>query len=300
MDWLQLTLSSSAEQLESFEELMLEAGAVAITYRDAEDNPIFEPGPGEMPLWGEVRLTALFPQGTDPHAVAAKLCPALGIAELPQGAFEDLPDREWERAWLDDFEPMRFGERLWIVPNAFEPPDDTAVNLRLDPGLAFGTGTHPTTALCLSWLDECDLSGKTVLDFGCGSGVLAIAALLLGAERAIATDIDPQALTATLANAEANGVIERLQVYLPKDLPELQADITLANILAGPLQELAPQLAEMTCAEGSLVLSGLLHEQIHALQQCYGEWFTMEVPALSGDWARLSGERCPGELVSTA
>jgi len=205
---------------------------------------------------------------------------------------ETLDDQVWERAWMDDFAPMRFGERLWIVPSWSASPDPQAVNLKLDPGLAFGTGTHETTALCLEWLDRADLTGKAVLDFGCGSGVLAIAALLLGAGNATGTDIDPQALTASEDNARNNGVADALRLYLPENLPaDYRCDVLVANILAGPLVELAGQLASYCRPGGSLALSGILAEQAESVRNAYAPWFDLNPTTQQGDWVRIDGVR---------
>ena len=301
-DWLQLTLRTDAAGLDRIEAAMLDSGALAVSYRDAEDQPLLEPAPGDMPLWRELLVTGLYQRGSDPQAIAARLCAQLDWEQLPADAFDTLPDRQWERVWLDDFQPMCFGKRLWIVPNAFQPPRPEAVNLRLDPGLAFGTGTHPTTALCLEWLDAADLHGSTLIDYGCGSGVLAIAALLLGSRRAIATDIDPQALQATRSNSVANGVAGSLDICTPDELPlrlpgEGGADVLVANILAGPLLQLAPRFAGLTRPGGSLLLSGLLAEQAAEIAGHYARWYLVDEPVIDGDWACLSAVRrnCPTE-----
>ena len=190
---------------------------------------------------------------------------------------------------MDDYKPMQFGRRLWVCPKHIEPPEPEAVNLMLDPGLAFGTGTHPTTALCLQWLDNASLAGKQILDFGCGSGVLAIASLMLGAEHCDAVDIDPQALEATKDNASENNVSDSLQVMKPEQLPAQQYDIVLANILAGPLVELAPQLATYTKPGGSIVLSGILETQANDILASYAQWFDLDTPLVQDDWVRISG-----------
>ena len=204
---------------------------------------------------------------------------------------EQLEDKDWEREWMDNFHPMKFGERLWICPSWCEIPDPDAVNVMLDPGLAFGTGTHPTTALCLTWLDGLDLQGKTVVDFGCGSGILSLAALKLGAKKVIGIDIDPQALQASLANAKRNNVDDRLELYLPQDQPTLTADIVVANILAGPLRELAPTIIEFVGDKGLLALSGVLEEQAQSLQEIYGQWCDMAPVTVQDEWVRLNGQR---------
>lgn len=240
MPWLQVRLAISPEQAETYEDAFLEVGAVSVTFMDAEDQPIFEPELNTTPLWSHTHLLALFEGGTEASTVLAHLELLTG-SPLPEHHSEVIEDQDWERTWMDDFQPMRFGQRLWIVPSWHAAPEPDAVNILLDPGLAFGTGTHPTTALCLEWLDGQDLKDCNVLDFGCGSGILAIAALLLGAKEAVGTDIDVQALEASRDNAGRNNIAEALfPLYLPEDLPQVQADVLVANILAGPLVSLAP------------------------------------------------------------
>ncbi|KEZ72525.1 ribosomal protein L11 methyltransferase, partial [Pseudomonas syringae pv. syringae FF5] len=260
MPWLQVRLAISPEQAETYEDALLEVGAVSVTFMDAEDQPIFEPELNTTPLWTHTHLLALFEADTNAEMALAHLSLLTG-EELPEHSAEVIEDQDWERSWMDNFQPMCFGKRLWIVPSWHAAPQPDAVNLLLDPGLAFGTGTHPTTALCLEWLDGQDLEGCNVLDFGCGSGILAIAALLLGAEQAVGTDIDVQALEASRDNAGRNNIAaERFPLYLPEDLPHQQADVLVANILAGPLVSLAPQLATLIRAGGRLALSGILAE----------------------------------------
>ncbi len=253
MPWIQLKINTSGKVAEQLGDVMMESGAVSVTFQDTHDNPVFEPLPGETRLWGDTDAIALYDAETDMNAVIAMLEqePLLGTGFKHK--IEQLEDKDWEREWMDNFHPMQFGKRLWICPSWREIPDPNAVNVMLDPGLAFGTGTHPTTALCLQWLDGLDLEGKTIIDFGCGSGILAIAALKLGAARAIGIDIDPQAIQASRDNAQRNGVSERLELYLPKDQPaNLSADVVVANILAGPLRELAPLISDLPKAGGHL------------------------------------------------
>ncbi|MBQ1557209.1 MAG: 50S ribosomal protein L11 methyltransferase, partial [Pseudomonas sp.] len=261
MPWLQVRLAITPEQAETYEDALLEVGAVSVTFMDAEDQPIFEPDLGTTPLWSNTHLLALFEADTDETALLAHLQLLCGGA-LPEHHVERIEDQDWERSWMDGFQPMRFGQRLWIVPSWHAAPQPDAVNLLLDPGLAFGTGTHPTTALCLEWLDGQNLDNCSVLDFGCGSGILAIAALLLGAPQAAGTDIDPQALEASRDNASRNSIDPaRFPVYLPADLPQQPADVVVANILAGPLVSLAPQITALVKSGGRLALSGILAEQ---------------------------------------
>ena len=289
MPWLQVRLAITPEQAETYEDALLGVGAVSVTFMDAEDQPIFEPDLGTTPLWSNTHLLALFEADTDPANLVAHLELLTG-APLPEHLVERIEDQDWERSWMDNFQPMRFGQRLWIVPSWHAAPQPEAVNLLLDPGLAFGTGTHPTTALCLEWLDGQNLTGCTVLDFGCGSGILAIAALLLGAPQALGTDIDPQALEASRDNASRNGIDPaRFPVYLPADLPQQPAEVVVANILAGPLVSLAPQITALVKAGGRLALSGILAEQAEEVRAAYAGAFDLDPTAIKDGWVRISG-----------
>ncbi|MEE1947910.1 50S ribosomal protein L11 methyltransferase [Pseudomonas alcaligenes] len=289
MPWLQVRLAITPEQAETYEDALLGVGAVSVTFMDAEDQPIFEPDLGTTPLWSNTHLLALFEADTDPANLVAHLQLLTG-GELPTHEIEHIEDQDWERSWMDNFQPMRFGQRLWIVPSWHAAPEPEAVNLLLDPGLAFGTGTHPTTALCLEWLDGQDLHDCTVIDFGCGSGILAIAALLLGAPQAIGTDIDPQALEASRDNAGRNGIDPaRFPVYLPADMPQQPADVVVANILAGPLVSLAPQITALVKAGGRLALSGILAEQAEEVRAAYADAFDLDPTAIKDGWVRISG-----------
>lgn len=291
MPWLQVRLAITPEQAETYEDALLGVGAVSVTFMDAEDQPIFEPDLGTTPLWSHTHLLALFEADTDAANLVAHLELLTGGA-LPEHQIEHIEDQDWERSWMDNFQPMRFGRRLWIVPSWHAAPEPDAVNLLLDPGLAFGTGTHPTTALCLEWLDGQDLAGCDVIDFGCGSGILAIAALLLGAPQARGTDIDPQALEASRDNASRNGIaVERFPVHLPADMPQQPADVVVANILAGPLVSLAPQITALVKVGGRLALSGILAEQAEDVRAAYAEAFELDPTAIKDGWVRISGIR---------
>ncbi len=285
MAWVQLIFTSEARHAEPLSEALSEAGAAAVTFEDQADEPIFEPALGETPLWDSTRVIALFDAESDFKQVESQLQQALGA--LPAYKLEAVEDKDWERAWMDSFEPMAFGKRLWIVPSWHQPPAPDAVNILLDPGLAFGTGTHPTTALCLNWLDRSDIAGQTVIDYGCGSGILAIAAALLGAERVIGVDNDPQALQATRDNAARNGV--EIDTYLPADCPDVTADLVLANILAGPLCELSPTLGSLLKPQGTVILSGILQTQAEKVSQHYQSTFSMQPPIIRDEWVRLEG-----------
>jgi ribosomal protein L11 methyltransferase len=294
MPWLQLKFATEQAQVDEVSDYMMALGALSITYEDAEDNPILEPLPGETPLWQALIVTALFDATVDTTATLNEIKQSAHSAAIQNPTFEALEDKDWERAWMDSFHPMQFGQRLWIVPSWRQPPEPDAVNLLLDPGLAFGTGTHPTTSLCLQWLDGADLTDKSVLDYGCGSGILAIAAVLLGAKQVTAIDIDPQALTATLDNMQRNNIAEHL---IERGQPELAEgktyNLVVANILAGPLKQLAPSIASKVSEEGELVLSGLLAEQAEEISQVYEKWFTMKPAIIEGDWIRLEGIKRP-------
>ncbi|MBD3669541.1 MAG: 50S ribosomal protein L11 methyltransferase [Gammaproteobacteria bacterium] len=291
MSWIQLHLQLKSQDIDAISDALHDQGAVAVTLRDAKDNPIFEPPPGTTPLWEETQVTGLFDASRDIEAVIASLEQQFGKKTLLNWKQEELEEMDWERAWMDDFAPMQFGKRLWIVPSWHDVPDSEAANIHLDPGLAFGTGTHPTTALCLEWLDAHPPVGQRVIDFGCGSGILAIAALKLGADQVLGTDNDPQALVASGENAIKNHLEEKLELFLPDALPSVQADLLLANILANPLQEMAPKLAQMVRPGGRIVLSGILQEQAQGLREVYAQWFEMADPVHKQDWVRLEGVR---------
>lgn len=291
MAWIQLTLPAADADPQALAESFEALGALSVTLQDAADQPLFEPPPGATPLWSQVNVTALFEGGADIARIQAAIANRFGTACAERLHIEPLDDRDWVRAWMDGYAPMRFGARLWIVPTGFDAPDPDGVNLLLDPGLAFGTGTHPTTALCLEWLDAHPPVDRVVIDYGCGSGILGIAALKLGAREVWAVDNDPQALTATRDNAERNGVAERVKTFLPGDLPAMQSDLLLANILANPLIELAPRFAALVCPGGDLVLSGILAEQAESVAAAYREAFTVAPPDQREDWVRLTGVR---------
>ncbi len=292
MAWLQLRLDTHPDQVETLEQLMLATGAVAVTMEDNADQPVLEPGVGETPLWGQTRLTGLYPADTAMAEVLAAFPP--GSLHAANQRVEILEDKDWEREWMQHYQPMPFGRRLWVCPSWMDPPDPSAVNLLLDPGLAFGTGTHPTTALCLGELDDMALTGACVVDYGCGSGILAVAALRLGAARALGVDNDPQALVATRDNAGRNGVpAAALEVTLPgaydPDSWTRSADVVIANILAGPLVELADTLLGFLKPGGTLLLSGLLATQAGALCEHYAGRIGLVVAGERDGWVCLRG-----------
>ena len=287
MPWIQIKLQTTGAHSSHVEDLLMGLGSVSVTPEDSKDQPLLEPPPGATPIWDDTTVTGLFEADIDTDLVCAALRGNLGT-ELPIKV-EALEDKDWIREWMDSFEPIAFGHRLWVCPSWKTPLDANAVNMMLDPGLAFGTGTHETTALCLRWLDSADLQDKIVVDYGCGSGILAIAAALLGAKAVYCVDNDPQALTATRDNAERNQVGDIIQVFPPGAMPQIQADVMLANILAGPLMSLSEHLSSLTADGGHLVLSGILQDQAHQVSATYARWFSMDPAAIDGDWVRLSG-----------
>ncbi|MEC8524192.1 MAG: 50S ribosomal protein L11 methyltransferase [Pseudomonadota bacterium] len=293
MSWIQIRIHTHSDVVSKVEDTLLECGSLSVTLKDDADQPILEPELGTTPVWDETCVIGLFEATHDPAELSAQLNQVFRLKakeDLPRHKIEILEDKDWVREWMDNYHPMQFGERLWVCPSWKTPPQPDAVNLMLDPGLAFGTGTHPTTSLCLKFLDREVQGDELVVDFGCGSGILGIAALLLGAAKMAGTDIDPQALLATEDNANRNGIAaDQYDVYLPENTPPLKADIMVANNLAGPLEQRAPTIAELTRSGGKLALSGLLAEQAETISTCYGQWFEMNAPEQEGDWILLTG-----------
>lgn len=293
MSWMQVRFHTGAAEVEALENALLAAGALSVTLQDDADQPILEPELGTTPIWDNTQVIGLFEASRNSNELLQDIAAAFqaeGGHELPRHKTELVEDKDWVRAWMDDYHPMPFGQRLWVCPSWREPPQPEAVNLLLDPGLAFGTGTHPTTALCLRYLDREVQGNELIVDYGCGSGILGIAALLLGAKHMVGVDIDPQALTATRDNAGRNGIADdRYEIYLPADTPAVQGDITVANILAGPLVELGPHIASLTRSGGKLALSGLLAEQAEEVSACYSQWFDMTPAQQQDDWVILTG-----------
>lgn len=304
-EWLEVTVRCEKSTADQLEDWLFESGALSVTLRDSQDDDgdlahaVLEPEPGEVRLWEQVTLVGLFARDTHLEELrnALHLSAAIHELALPDYQLAGLPDREWERTWMDTFKPMQFGERFWICPTEHVPPDKDALNLRLDPGLAFGTGTHATTAQCLSWLGQQTahslepLANRTVIDFGCGSGVLAIAALLLGASKAWAVDIDEQALLSTRENAAQNGVSERLLVGQPVLVDGVQVDIVLANILFKPLMALSDVMASAVKPDGYLVLSGILEDQMEPLRLRYNQHFKFAPGQATDGWALMTATR---------
>ena len=297
MPFLELSLRCRAHDQSRLEIALEDIGALSVSLMDAaaadNEQAILEPGVGETPLWPEMIVTALFAEGADQALLLHALEAIDDHLDLSTAEFRHVEDQDWERAWMDQFQPMKFGQRTWIVPWNLDIPAEAAADVivRLDPGLAFGSGTHPTTALCLQWLDGLALNGQTVLDYGCGSGILALAALKLGASAAVGVDNDPQALSASADNAERNGVGDRLRVFQPDDEPPATYPVVVANILASALDVLSEQLAARTAPDGVIALSGILRGQEDALVQRYAAWFEdLRISALD-DWIRITGRR---------
>jgi ribosomal protein L11 methyltransferase len=289
MPWLQIRVQSTPEQVPELEDLLLGCGAMVVTFEDVNDDPVYEPELNTTPLWNHTRVTGLFEADADIEQIRPLIDEkATELKTDLATKIEILEDKDWEREWMDSYHPIQFGERLWVCPSWREIPDPEAVNLMLDPGLAFGTGTHPTTALCLEWLDSLNCHNKTIIDYGCGSGILGIAGLLLGASNMVGIDIDPQAVQATQDNAERNKIdAKRIEVKLPPYESDLQAEIVVANILAGPLAQLADTISALVATGGQLALSGILSNQAQEVIDAYSPWFTIESVVEKEDWIRI-------------
>jgi ribosomal protein L11 methyltransferase len=291
MSWTEISISVTREATPQAEEALELLGALAITFQDDEDNPVLEPGPGATPLWPTVHVRGLFEEGLEKQPVLAALSQVPGAGRPENIRWRKVGDQDWERAWMDRFAPMKFGHKLWIVPGGMSIQHDPAnIEIQLDPGLAFGTGTHPTTALCLEWLDATDVTALTVVDYGCGSGILGIAAALKGAARVICVDTDPQALEATAANAARNGVADRVSCQLPVAANCIGVDIVMANILAAPLIDLAPLLTGFLRPGGQLALSGILEEQAEDVRTAYRPGIGAMSMAQKEEWILLAGK----------
>ena len=298
MGWIQLQMRTTPDQVQALEAHLQNQGAQAITYLDAADQALFEPERGETPFWNDILLSALFSDELSPPQLL-ELIQTGYEGQLPALDFSLLEDQAWERSWIENFKPMSFGDRLSIYPSWTEAPESGGVIMKLDPGLAFGTGTHPTTALCLNWLDQQNLDQLTLVDYGCGSGILGIAALLLGAVKVYGVDNDPQALQATHDNCDKNQLDKtKFPVLLPTDfVAEINrktiapCDLLLANILAGPLISLARYLGALVKPGGQILLSGILEEQSDAVLEAYQNDFTLSPPVIQDGWVRIDGRR---------
>ncbi len=290
MAWLQLIIPTNDTNADQLSDALMEQGAVSVTLQDMQDQPMLEPAVGTTPMWSQTRAVGLFDVNVDLAKIITRIEQQLR-KKIPDWKGEQLEDKDWVRAWMDNFKPMQFGKKLWVVPSTFEPPQADAANILLDPGLAFGTGTHPTTSMCLEWLDANPPINKKIIDFGCGSGILAIGAILLGAKHAEAIDLDPQALIATNDNAEKNNVANNIKTYLPDEFPDQTTSLLLANILASPLIELAPYFADLTASKGHIVLSGILAEQAGNVLNAYQTNFDIQIWKQHEDWVCLAGSR---------
>lgn len=292
MAWHQLSVVTDEVTAPQLSEFFSDLGAVSVTYSDAEDEPVYEPAIDQTQIWSNTRVTALFELDADPSVLQTLVFNEFIGHPLSDWQEEVLQDQVWERAWMEHFQPMLFADSLWICPSGQERNEAGKVCMTLDPGLAFGTGTHPTTALCLEWLASHELKQKVVIDFGCGSGILAVAAILLGAEHAHGIDIDPQALTATQYNAEKNGVLDRISYQLPENFAPMTAEVVVANILAKPLIELSAQIASLVTPGGNLILSGILNEQAESVAEAYRQQgLQVAVPVSQEDWCRLDASK---------
>ncbi|MEN8205992.1 MAG: 50S ribosomal protein L11 methyltransferase [Pseudomonadota bacterium] len=290
MSWLQLSVEVSGDQAEVVSEAFTTMGALSVTVLDAGDEPLLEPAPGETPLWSNTRVIALFDAAQDSAELKQQLQAVLD-APVPDLIVEPLADRDWSNTWRDTFGAMQYGKRLWVCPVGESPSDPEAIVVHMDPGMAFGTGTHATTALCLEWLEAHPPVNRSVIDYGCGSGILAVAAHKLGAANVTAVDIDPQALQATRENARRNGC--DIEVYRPETLGKRSVDLVVANILANPLIELATDLSRQVHAGGQLVLTGILAEQAEAVMTAYMDGFEFAVPVCREEWVLLEGLKTP-------
>ncbi len=290
MAWHQLTVTTTEKSASKIAKHFTHLGAVSVTYMDAEDEPVYEPRIGETKIWSHTQVEALFELDIEPDAVKSAMNTKFKTIS-DSWKYEFIEDQAWERAWMEFYHPMKFANRLWVCPTDQEQREEGTVCLTLDPGLAFGTGTHPTTALCLEWLASNDLTNKTVIDYGCGSGILAVAAILLGAKEAHAIDIDPQALTATRDNALKNNVSDKIHCYLPENFTPFKADVVLANILAKPLIDLSESICGLVIEKGNLVLSGILAEQADSVVDAYVEKIDFAPRVQQEDWMRLNGHK---------
>ncbi|MBN8444383.1 MAG: 50S ribosomal protein L11 methyltransferase [Gammaproteobacteria bacterium] len=291
MPWIQLRVNTTEKHAETVSDMLMSWGAQAVSFVDAKDTPIYEPMPGEVIYWANTVVVGLFDAEHNMARVIGQLEKVSLFKNGVQYKVEQLEDKDWEREWMDNFHPIKFGKRLWVCPSWRDIPEPDAVNVMLDPGLAFGTGTHPTTALCMEWLDGQDLTDSTIVDFGCGSGILGIAALKLGGKRVVGIDIDPQAIEASTANAERNQVAGQIELYLPKDQPQLQADVVVANILAGPLAQLSAIISAYVKPGGLLALSGILESQAQSVIDAYAHEFDFDPVAVKEEWVRLSARK---------
>ena len=292
MAWWQLSVQCRADELEATEDSLLALGAVSITLSDAQDEPIYEPLPGDTPVWQDSIITGMFDAKQELEDLYDHLLKLLPDHQVATARMTILEEQDWERVHLQHFNPIQCADNLWVVPSWLEPPDPAAINIRLDPGLAFGTGSHPTTALCLDWMAHEDLNHQSVIDYGCGSGILSIAAAKLGAKQVFGVDIDPQAVDASLENSRRNGIKpDLLHISLSSKLDIDKVDLLIANILSGPLVVLAPKFADMIKPGGKILLSGILKTQVNDIKCAYQSWFDLDPESIREDWVRVTGTR---------
>ena len=292
MTWLQLRIECNESQTSTFELILDLLGAVSITFEDGANQPLYEPPLGTNPLWQITRITALVDGETNQQELVEQLTTQYFGSEPLNYQIQLMEDKTWQTEWMKHIKPVSFNNRLWVVPQGFEIPEPEATNVLFNPGLAFGTGSHPTTALCLEWLARQNLKGKTLIDYGCGSGILGIAACLLGSNENHMIDIDSQAIEATTKNAQLNNLSSKqIQCYLPEVFPNIQCDVLIANILATPLIELAETFSSLIPSKGLLALSGILDEQVDAVQSTYEAWFDIISVESKGEWILLNAIR---------
>lgn len=292
MPWIELHITTSAKHANELSDQLTSLGAKAVTFKDGGNQPIYEPSHSTPRVWEETIVTGLFAFEYPLSSVITHLENDQKEGLITHFQLKEMADEDWVRASLDSFKPMKFGKRLWICPSWQTPPDQQGINIILDPGLAFGTGTHPTTALCLEWLAENIHSEQWVIDYGCGSGILGIAALKLGAVEVAAVDHDPQALETAKENGIQNNLYPpNFTTFFPDELIKKQADLIIANILAKPLIELAETFAKLTKLNGKIILSGILKGHIEDVIDAYKPWYTMQQPVSKEEWVRLVGIR---------
>lgn len=291
MSWLQISLCTTSKTAQILGDLLCEAGAMTVSMQSGNNEEIYEPPPDVTVLWDSTRVTGLFDMKTDVKQVLEFLRTSLQVSSLPPYYIERMENQDWQEKWMDTIQPLSFGNRLWIFPTWLASSPQTGIHIILDPGLAFGTGSHPTTALCLEWLDQQDITGWEVIDYGCGSGILSIAAAKLGASHIWSLDIDNQALVATLHNANLNMVQQQITTIMPARLPRHKVDCLMANILANPIIELVPTFAKLISAGGSIVLSGILTTQTTDVATALEPHFNVDHMEEREQWVRISGTR---------
>ena len=291
MPWLQLIFNTTQQECPLYSEILSNNGALSVTLEDAGDQPIYEPLPGETPHWPDTRVIGLFDENTNLDKIVEIIKEQIKPKIIAHWQIENLEDRDWTKEWTKDFHPIQIARELWICPSWCEPPEPKATNIYMDPGLAFGSGTHATTFLCMSWLAQHKLSEMDMIDYGCGSGILAITAAKLGAKQIWAVDNDPQALISTRDNAKNNSVEDVIHIGLPDNFKDLAVDVLMVNILAMPLVELAEQFANMVKPQGNIVLSGILPDQIDLITKTYVQWFDIKPATIKDNWVRIEGTR---------